>query len=372
MDFCVIGGGIAGLSIAAELGRDAKVVLLEREQDLAYHTTGRSAALYSDLTASSTALTLSKLTRPFLLDPPTGFCEYPLYDEIGCIFVATDAQASQIESEAKKIENPIILDAEQVKERVPIMRTGGEDITAGLLEDYAFRIDVGGLVQGFRNRVRSHGATIQCQAEVAGLEYGNSEWKILLANGESLTSKYIINASGSWGDVIGTMAGAQAIGLSPYRRNIIIFDGPAETDVSRWPAIGSISMDYYFLPEAGKLLGSSADEIPSEPCDAQPEEYDVALAAHNIETATTLNIDQIHHKWAGLRTFAPDRQLVAGYDTELPGFFWFVGHGGFGIQTCYAAGKAAALIAKQESLPADYEQAGVSEALLSPGRFRSS
>ncbi len=370
-DFCVIGGGIAGLSIAAELSQKAKVVLLEREQDLAYHTTGRSAALYSDITASSTALALSKLTRPFLLDPPEGFSEYPLFDEIGCIFVARDDQADLIETESAKIDRPQILDAEQILASVPIMRTGGNDITAGLLEEYAFRIDVAALVQGYRNQARRNDATIQCQAEVTALTYENSEWKVQLSNGDSLTANKIINASGAWGDVIGELAGAKPIGLSPYRRNIIVFDGPSDIDMSRWPAIGSITMDYYFLPEAGRLMGSSADEVPSEPCDAQPEEYDIALAAHNIESATTLSIDHIHHKWAGLRTFAPDRQLVAGYDADCPGFFWYVGQGGFGIQTSHASARAAALLALEESLPLEYEEAGVNSDALSSNRFSS-
>jgi D-arginine dehydrogenase len=128
---------------------------------------------------------------------------------------------------------------------------------------------------------------------------------------------------------------------------------------AHWPAIASITGAYYFLPEAGKLMGSSADEIPSDPCDAQPEEYDIALAAHNIESVTSLEIKQIHHKWAGLRTFAPDRQVVAGYDANREGFFWFVGQGGFGMQTSAASARAAALSALEEPLPDEYESAGV-------------
>jgi len=370
-DFCVIGGGIAGLSIAAELSSKANVVVLEWEDDLAYHTTGRSAALYSDLTADSTALTLSKLTRPFLLNPPAGFSEYPLFDEIGCIFVATDAEAELIQNAAKKLENPKILNADEILAEIPIMRTGGEDITSGLLEVDAFRIDVGALVQGRRNQIKRNGATISCQAEVVALSERDSEWEVELANGDKIHATHVINAAGAWGDVIAKLAGADPVGLSPLRRNIIVFDGPVDTDMSRWPAIGSISASYYFLPEAGRLMGSSADEVPSEPCDAQPEEYDIALAAHNIETATTLNISKVHHKWAGLRTFAPDRQLVAGYDSERPGFFWYVGQGGFGIQTSHAAARTAAHLALEESLPTEYEAAGITAESLSPLRFRA-
>jgi D-arginine dehydrogenase len=368
-DFCVIGGGIAGLSIAAEISKKASVVVLEREQDIAYHTSGRSAALYSELSAESTALSLSKLTRPFLLNPPVGFSQYPLHNPITCIFTARKNELELIQSNAAKLDNPITLDNGQMLEKIPVLKTGGDGIVAGLLEEDAFRIDVGALVQGFRAMVKHGGGTVQCNAEVSALTKDSDGWKVETCKGESLSSEYIVNAAGSWGDVIATLAGVAPLGLKPLRRNIIIFDGPENTDLSKWPAMASISGEYYFLPEAGKLMGSSADEIPSEPCDAQPEEYDIALAAHNIENVTTLEIKQIHHKWAGLRTFAPDRQVVAGYDANREGFFWFVGQGGFGMQTSAASARAAALLALGESLPKEYEDAGVTAEVLSPLRF---
>ncbi|MFT7460563.1 MAG: D-arginine dehydrogenase [Planctomycetota bacterium] len=368
-DFCIIGGGIAGLSIAAELSTSASVVVLEREKDLAYHTTGRSAALYSELSADSTALALSKLTRPFLVNPPEGFTEYPLHKDISCIFTATAAEAEQIDSAAKKLDKPSILNADQMLERVPILRTGAEHIMSGILEEDAFRIDVGALVLGYRKQIKQNGGEIRCQAEVAALTQEKNSWKVDLLNNDKLSANRVINAAGAWGDVIAELAGVAAIGLSPRRRNIIVFDGPENMDVDHWPAVGSISGAYYFLPEAGKLMGSSADEVPSIPCDAQPDEYDIALAADNIESATTLEIKHIHHKWGGLRTFSPDRQLVVGYDAEKPGFFWFVGQGGFGIQTSAAAARAGALLAMEEPLSADFITAGVSEEVLSPQRF---
>jgi D-arginine dehydrogenase len=368
-DFCVIGGGIAGLSIAAELSSRAKVLLLEREQDLAYHTSGRSAALYSELSAESTALALSKLARPFLVEPPAGFSEYPLHKDIDCIFTAKDDEAEHIQEQSAKLDNPQILDIDQMLAKVPILRTGGEDICAGLLEAVGFRIDVGALLQGYRKQFKQNGGIIRCDAEVTALTQEKDSWKVQLANNDSVSTLGVINAAGAWGDVLAEMAGVTPLGLTPLRRNIIVFDGPANVDVNQWPAVASITGAYYFLPEAGKLMGSSADEVPSLPCDAQPEEYDIALAAHNIESVTTLDIRQIHHKWAGLRTFAPDRQLVAGYDAAKPGFFWFVGQGGFGMQTSAASARAAALLALEEPLPAEYENAGVTAEVLSPRRF---
>jgi D-arginine dehydrogenase len=371
VDFCVIGGGMAGLSIAAELSAKANVLVLEREEDLAYHTTGRSAALYSELSADSTALALSKLSRPFLVDPPAGFSEYPLHQHISCVFTATAAESEHIQNNAKKLDNPQLLDVEEMLVRVPILRTGGEDICSGLLEEDAFRIDVGAIVQGYRKQIKQNGSSIRCKAEVCALNHEKDSWRVELKDGDNLESRCVINAAGAWGDVIGEMAAIGGLGLTPLRRSIIVFDGPADMYLEGWPAVGSITAAFYLLPEAGKLMGSSADEVPSIPCDAQAEEYDIALAAHNIETATTLEIKHIHHKWAGLRTFAPDRQLVVGYGEEKPGFFWFVGQGGFGIQTAPAAARAAALLAMEEPLSQDFLEAGVTAEVLSPLRFSS-
>jgi D-arginine dehydrogenase len=312
------------------------------------------------------------LTRPFLVNPPEGFSDYPLHNPITCIFVATDAEIDHIHSEAKKLDNPIIVNIEQMLARVPILRTGGEHITSGLLEEDAFRIDVGALVQGHRKRIIHNGGEIRCDAEVSALTHEGDGWIVELKNKDCIKSKQIVNAAGAWGDVLAERGGVAAIGLSPLRRNIIVFDGPENTDVSEWPAIASITGEFYFLPEAGKLMGSASDEVPSIPCDAQSEEYDIALAAHNIESTTHLEIKHIHHKWGGLRTFSPDRQPVIGYDAQSPGFFWFVGQGGFGIQTSAAAAHAGALLAMKESLPAEYLAAGVTAEVLSPQRFTRS
>ncbi len=370
-DFCVIGGGIAGLSVAAELSGDNSVILLEREQDLAYHTTGRSAALYSELSADSVALALSKLTRPFLLEPPEGFSNYPLYDHIPCIFTATSEELGLLTENAKKLADPQILSIEEMLERVPVLRTGGEHICGGLLEKDSFRIDVAALVQGFRNQLRHNKGEIGCDAEVMKLNPDGDSWEVILANGEKVTCNSVINASGAWGDVIAERAGVRKLGLTPLRRNIIIFDGPEGIDFSDWPAVASISGSYYFLPESGKLMGSAADEVPSVPCDAQPEEYDIALAAHNIESTTSLEIKNIAHKWGGLRTFSPDRQLVAGFDSEKPGFFWLVGQGGFGIQTSAAAARVACQLVKKETLNDEFISAGITKENLSPARFNN-
>ena len=368
-DFCIIGGGIAGLSIAAELTGKAEVIVLEREADLAYHTTGRSAALYSELVASSMALALSRLSRSFLTNPPAGFTPSPLHHDIGCIFTATAQQMELAREVINEQAGLQVLDSDQLQALVPVLRTGDGSVTCGLYEKGAFKIDVAALVDAYRRQFVSAGGTIRCNAEVVALQQQAGGWEIKLSNNDIVQSKKVINAAGAWGDVIAELANVAPLGLRPLRRTIIAFEGPENTNVGDWPAVGGIDGGYYFLPEAGLLTGSSADEVESPPCDAQPEEYDIALAAYNIQANTSLDIKRIQHKWAGLRTFSPDRQLVAGYDPVCRDFFWFVGQGGFGIQTAPAAAHAAAFLALEKKIPEPYEQAGVTEQALAPGRF---
>jgi D-arginine dehydrogenase len=368
-DFCVIGGGIAGLSVAYELCDAASVVVLEREPDLAYHTTGRSAALYTAITVSSTALALSRLSLPFFLAPPVGFSDYPLRHGVECLYVATSEEMAAMEHHARRSDALRLLGVDDMLARVPVLRTGDDCIVGGLLEPDAFKIDVGALVGGYRKGVRARGGEIRCNAEVVTISAATGGWRIRTADGETIAARKLVNAAGAWGDVIASLAAVAPVGLTPLRRTMIVFDAPDDADPAAWTPVGGIQGGFYFLPESGRLMGSAADETPSPPCDAQPEEFDVAVAAHNIESKTTLTVDRIRRKWAGLRTFSPDRQLVAGYDDGNPDFFWFVGQGGFGIQTAPAASRAAARLALGRHLPDEYDAAGVTASALARQRL---
>jgi D-arginine dehydrogenase len=99
---------------------------------------------------------------------------------------------------------------------------------------------------------------------------------------------------------------------------------------------------------------------------------DVAIAIDRVQSATTLDVTRVRRKWAGLRSFAPDRSPVIGYDPDIEGFFWLAGHGGYGIQTAPAAGQLAAALIRREDVPADLKSFGVSSDAVSPLRFRKS
>jgi D-arginine dehydrogenase len=368
-EFCIVGGGIAGLSIAYQLSASSSVVLLEREPRLGTQTTGRSAALYSELPMAGTVRGLSRLSRPFFISPPAEFGTMPLHAPLGCILTARAADLGQLEAYAADDGRLQWLDADALRARVPILRVQPDGIVAGLLESGAFRIDVAALVEDYRRGARARGAEIRSGSEVYGLSRAGECWSIDTGAGGPLRADVIVNAAGAWGDAVAALAGAAPLGLMPLRRTIIVFDPPPSLDCRAWPAVGGVDGSYYLLPDAGRLMGSAADEVPSPPCDAQPDELDVALAAQRIEDVTSMTIARIRNRWAGLRTFAPDRLPVVGYDPAVVGFFWFVGQGGFGIQTAPALARAAAALALDQPLPDDCVHAGITGQALSPARF---
>jgi len=372
-DFCIIGGGIAGLSIASHLSAKTDVCLLERESDLAYHTSGRSAAVYSEIYTDGLSGMLSGLSRPFFESPPAGFTEQALLDTNGCLHTAAVQELDQLRAiyreRAGQIRGLELLDPAQLSARMPILRTQDDSIHGALWEPLAARLDVAELIAGYRRQTLRNRGEIQCNAEVLEIKEGQGQWQLLLGDNRVIIANKIVNAAGAWGDVIAEMAGVKPLGLTPLRRTMIVFDGPEGGDLQHWPSVGGIGGGYYFMKEAGKLMGSSADEVLSPPCDAQPDEYDVALAAHNIQSATTLEIKHIHHKWAGLRTFAPDRQPVIGYDPSNPGFFWLVGQGGTGIQTAPAMSELAACLAMNEPVGEELVDRGITEQSVGRARF---
>jgi len=191
----------------------------------------------------------------------------------------------------------------------------------------------------------------------------------VLRDGERIAATTVVNAAGAWADILGSLAGAAPVGLVPKRRTAFTFDSPPGLELAGLPMAIDFDETFYFKPEVGRFLASPADETPSAPCDAQPEEIDIAIAVDRIEAATTLRVPRIKNKWAGLRSFVADKNLVVGYDPSVDGFFWLAGQGGYGIQTGAAAGRLASSLAQGKGLPGDIVSLGVTERALSPGRF---
>lgn len=345
-DILVIGGGIAGLSAAAALSSHARVTLLEAEEQIGYHSTGRSATMVHYALGDRLVRALTLASRPFFDDPPANFADAPLGHRVPVLVHAKEEERAALEALDAEI-SPFAkldrLDAAGVHELCPLL---GDDARVGIADLKGMRLDPHALLQGNARQLRSRGGEVRTAARISRIERRSGAWTVTSDTGESFSAAVLVNAAGSWADRIASLAGIRPLGLEPKRRTIITFDAPPGTNLERLPFTKTIGDELYFGAESGRLFASPMDEVPSEPCDAQPDEYEVALAAHRMEERTRVKVRQIHSKWAGLRTFTSDRHPAIGFAPGSEGFFWLAGQGGFGLQTSPAvAAIAQSLIA---------------------------
>lgn len=371
-DFIIIGGGIAGASTGYWLAAHGKVVVLERETLPGYHSTGRSAALYTAAYGTPQVRALTLASRAFFDQPPAGFAEHPLLTPRGEMTVDFDGDAEelqrQFDSARACVPEMQLLSADEACERLPVLRR--EKVHGALYDPSASDIDTDGLHQGYLRGIRRQQGEIHGDCEVLGLHRdADGQWRVATRRGD-FRAPLVINAAGAWADQIGQLAGARPLGLQPKRRAAFIFEAPADLDTHGWPMLVSLDESFYMKPDAGMLLGSPCNADPVEPHDVQPEELDIALGIYQIEEATTLTIRRPFRTWAGLRSFVADGDLVAGFDPEVAGLFWVAAQGGYGIQTSPAMGQASAALVRGEPLPAHLDEFGLSAAQLSPARLQ--
>lgn len=367
-DMIVIGAGIAGASIAAELVSDARILLLEAESQPGYHTTGRSAALYTCAYGPPLIRALSRASGAFFNNPKSPYVDHPLLQSRGALFVARADQTGSLAALQAELGDAIVqVGAKEARDLVPLLRA---DYVAGaLLDGSAADIDVAALHQHYLKTFRAGGGALQTDAVVKALSHDGKGWQVDTAQGQ-FYAPIVINAAGAWADVVATMAKAVPVGLVPMRRTALLVSAPDQVATGHWPMVVDADEQFYLKPDAGKLLISPADETPSPPCDAQPDEMDVAICVDRIETAFDLSVRRIEHKWAGLRSFVVDKCPVAGFDPVVPGFFWLAGQGGYGIQSAPALARTAAALVLGRPIPDDIQAEGVSESALSRRRER--
>ena len=371
-DFIIIGGGIAGASTGFWLSPHAKVIVLERESHPAYHSTGRSAALFTAAYGTPQVRALTQASREFFDQPPAGFCEHPLLTPRGEMTVDFTGDAAELNNQylSAKATVPEMqrLSADEACARLPILRR--EKVHGAIYDPTACDIDTDALHQGFLRGIRRNHGEVHTDCQVLGLERdANNVWQVQ-TNGQTFSAPVIINAAGAWADKIGALAGARSLGLQPKRRAAFIFAGPEGVDIHQWPMLVSLDESFYMKPDAGMFLGSPANADPVEPHDVQPEELDIAMGIYQIEEATTLTIRRPTRTWAGLRSFVADGDLVAGFDPQVPGLFWVAAQGGYGIQTSPAMGMASAALVCAQDLPEPLVRCGLNAAMLSPQRLR--
>lgn len=328
-DVIIIGGGIAGIGAAARLAATMNVIVLEGETALGYHSTGRSAAIFIKNYGNATLRTLNAASEPELI-LPEGISDSSLLSPRGEMLIAAEEELEALDAYVGNASDMERLTPSQAAELVPILNT--ERLAGAAIEHGAQEIDVDRMLQGYARLATSFGAEIVKDARVTSLSNNDGIWRIK-THLENYEAPVVVNAAGAWADEIARMAGVAPLGLQGLRRSAALIPAPDGYDISKWPLFASASEGFYAKPDAGKLMISPADEDPVDPHDVWADDMVLAEGLHRFEQAVTVPVTRVEHSWAGLRTFAPDRTPVVGFDPYVDGFFWLAGQGGYGIQT---------------------------------------
>lgn len=365
-DAVVIGGGIAGTAVAAELARERRVTLLEMEPALAQHTTGRSAAVWIAGYGGPTVDPFSLASREWYRSRAEGQAGHALLTPRGMLVVA------ERPADARILEDHIAagatrVDADDAVAHFPALRPRivHDAVWDGTVTD----IDVMAALQAFRRMLGARGGTVLLSAAVTAIERSGRSWGIITTQG-TIVSELVVDAAGAWSDEVAALAGLPPIGLQPMRRTMCTFEAPAGTDGQRWPMLQDAAERFYVKPEGPGFMASPEDETPHEPGDPRPRMEDVAAALEQVRRFTFLEARSIRSSWAGLRTFAPDRGLVLGPDPAAEGFAWCAGGGGFGIMTAPAAAQSVVSLLDHGVLPAAVSAAGGEARHILPDRLR--
>ncbi len=362
-DFIIVGGGIAGLSAAARLAAHGKVIVVEAEDALGYHSSGRSVSFSHYGIGNAVVRALTRRSRPFFEHQPEGFCETQVAALFPSLYFAEEEALPLLDAlesnMARLVDTLEPLDAAALAKVCPVLKTGAGAALRGFLDPTGLRLDADALLQSFARALRAQGGEIRLGRRVGTIARRGDAWIV----DDALSAPVLINAAGAWCDRIAALAGVAPLGLEPKRRTIIAVD--PGVDMAGWPFVHSAAGDFYMLAEAGRLLVSPVDEVPDDPGDAQPDDYDIAYAADRLEHHTTLRVTRIAHRWAGLRTFTRDRTPTAGFAPDAPGFFWLCGQGGYGLQTAPAMAEAVeALVTGSPWLLPDVAPAEIAPARL--------
>lgn len=370
-DFLIIGAGASGAGAGFALSEHGRVILLEAESQPGYHSTGRSAALYTRYYGNRVSRALNLASLGFLESPPAGFADHPLLGPRGALGIAPPEAADLIDATlALDPSGREIVEVSPARaaELVPILRP--EAVGRAAYEEGVLDMDVHAIHHGFLRGLTARGGRVVNDARVAGLERRRGAWQVR-AGGETFVAPVVVNAAGAWADEVGALAGLPAIGLVPKRRSAVMVDVPTGLDLRRWPAVDQVDNDHYFKPDAERLMLSPGDATPSPPCDAQPEDLDIALVVDWFQRVTRLEVRRLGNRWAGLRCFVADGAPVCGAEPTADGFYWLAGQGGYGIMMSSSLGRCVAALATTGELPEDVRALGVEVGDLSPARCRA-
>ena len=358
-DVLIVGGGIAGASLGAEIAGEARTAIIEAETHCGMHSTGRSAAFWLESYGGPQVAVLSAASRDFLANPPADFSGDSFLRERGAVHVTRD--------DLPKLPSGVVsrvVERDELERLVPGIRP---EWRRALLEPGCADIDVAALHAAYLRKFRRNGGTLATDSRLDSADYSGGAWRVRLADGSSLTAAVLVNAAGAWADPVAEACGVRPLGIAPKRRTMVQLR-VGRSGLRDLPLVDDAAGTFYFKGEADRSIWLSPhDEIDSDPCDAAPEEIDVATAIDRFEQVVDWPVEAVEKSWAGLRSFAPDRIPVYGFDPGVPSFFWCVGQGGFGIQTAPAGSRLAAGLLLHCELDSDLDRIGPEA--YSPARF---
>jgi len=369
-DFLVIGAGVSGAAAAWELAAHGTTILLDMEDQAGYHSSGRSAALYTPNYGPALVRQICQAAGVFFNAPPAGFAEHPLLSPRGALTLGIDDPEHKIDELLKDAppEHPIEeISLARAAELCPLIRP--EVFRRAILEPGVMDMDAAAIHQGYLRGFKARGGTLALAAHVTALERSAGMWTAVTPAGR-FRAPVVVNAAGAWADRVGALAGLPRIGLQPCLRTVILVEAPPQFCSPRQPVGEVIETWHYFKPEAGRILASPGDETPVDPMDAYPDDMVIAELADYLERHTHLKVERILRSWAGLRSFVPDHCPVAGFDPQAEGFFWLAAQGGYGIMMSPVLGRTTASLVAADALPDDLKERGLTPADLSPARLR--
>ncbi|MEJ1121034.1 FAD-dependent oxidoreductase [Phyllobacterium sp. CCNWLW109] len=364
-DVLVIGAGIAGAGVAAALADTHSVVVVERESQAGYHSTGRSAAIFIPNYGNEVIRGLNRASAPMFHHRDTGLFPEPLLTARGSLTVADEDGVATCEEFVRDGIGVEAISVDKALSLVPILSR--DYVKAAAYQEDAQDIDVNALHQGWLRKASALGVRLFTNTEVTSANRVAGGW-IVNASDKVFSARIIINAAGAWADLTAAIFGAKPLGLTPLRRSIAVLPAPDGHDTRNWPLVDDVNEAWYLKPDGGRMFVSPADEIPVEPHDAYVDDMILAEGLYRFEQAVTVPVNRVERSWAGLRTFAPDRTPVAGFDDSVDDFFWLAGQGGYGIQTSPALSALAAALIRGRAPDANVEPL---LSRLSPARFTS-
>jgi D-arginine dehydrogenase len=358
-DVLIVGGGIAGASLGAEIAGQARTAIIEAEAHCGTHATGRSAAFWLESYGGPHVAVLSAASHDFLARPPADFSEYGFLRERGAVHLT---QYDLPELPPGVVSR--VVERDELERLVPGIRPQWQ---RARLEPGCADIDVAGLHTSYLRKLHREGGTLANDAKLESATYADGLWTVRLSDGSTVGAAILVNAAGAWADQVAEACGVRPIGIAPKRRTMVQLR-VGRSGLRDLPLVDDAAGTFYFKGEGERSIWLSPhDEIESDPCDAAPEEIDIATAIDRFEQAVDWPVEAVERSWAGLRSFAPDRIPVYGFDTACPTLFWCVGQGGFGIQTAPAASNFAASLLLRCERPEGLDR--INAEVYSPGRF---